>query len=94
MSGRKPHHRPGDAKIARIICLRAEAEPGSICWRCGLTKAELIALGHTEADAKWTSGHTDDGNRASTMLAEHAWCNSRAGAYYGNSKRQPTSEDW
>lgn len=93
MSSRKPHHRPGDARIARIICLRADADASYRCWRCGLTKREHAAI-HGERAAKWTAGHTEDGNRASTMLAEHALCNYRAGAHYGNARRQPTSEDW
>ncbi len=83
-------HRSGSyQRRARQVRQRANADPTTTCWRCGLT-----------LDAKpgdtWDAGHLRDGDPTSPLLPEHSSCNRSAGATAGNRRRvglRPT-RDW
>ncbi len=60
----------------------------TLCWRCGRIVTEHMAwdVGHIiEVDRDPASAYDSDGYRV-----EHARCNRRAGARYGNAKRAAT----
>lgn len=76
-----PHLFPGDLATAKV-CL---------CWRCG---EPLLSCGPNRngrhkngRPAKWTSGHTVDGDSSKPIVPECSPCNYRFGASAGNRRR-------
>jgi hypothetical protein len=57
-----------------------------------MTHAQYATRYGTKA-AAWQAGHVVDGQTNGQLLAEHARCNSSAGAAHGNRTRHPRSED-
>jgi hypothetical protein len=87
-----PHHHGTYAKRARLVRTAAWSDERTVCWRCGLTYREGV-MRYGEAGARWQAGHVIDGQVNGELRPEHRTCNLRAGAAYGNSKREPRSED-
>jgi len=89
MPGRVRTHYAGDyQRRARLVRLRADADPTTRCWRCGLTKAE-----HGQP---WDAGHLNDGQAGGPLAAECRRCNRSSGAAMGNRMRKGlrTSRRW
>ena len=89
----------GGVRVMRLRRKMAQELP-AVCWRCGQMVTE---------DMRWTIGHVIEVDVAPELMweptnhaIEHARCNYRAGAVYGNRKRgrvrtaptSPTSRDW
>lgn len=72
------HHRGGFVGRARRVREAAYADPGTRCWRCGLTLAEIRGL-HPGRRVVWHAGHTVDGSNAAPLMPEHSYCNVVAG---------------
>ena len=70
---------------AKAVRNAAYDDPGTRCWRCGLTLAEAQAK--SEKRIIWHAGHVIDGNSAAPLLPEHSSCNTAAGARIGNNRR-------
>lgn len=88
------HHRGSYQVQAKRVRDRANADPGSRCWRCGLTLAEVRKR---KPHAKWTAGHLIDGQVGGRLAPECSPCNMGAGATEGNRRRRPkpwTSRPW
>lgn len=87
------HYRHGWRTRAKLIVRAAVLNPMTICWRCGLTMAEIRAL-NPGRTIKWQAGHTDPGNSAKPSLAEHSLCNTRAGQGLKQSNQMAHSKRW
>ena len=87
----------GGPRVTRLRARMAKDLP-VICWRCGQWITQ---------DMAWTIGHVIEVDLAPELMwdpenhrLEHADCNFRAGAVYGNRKRgratqvSPTSRAW
>ncbi len=97
MSGhKKPWHSGDYQHRARRVVQLAKLNPATRCWRCGLTLAEHKPH-RNGRPARWTAGHTVDGDSSYPLAPEASTCNYSAGATHGNSQRlegQPHSERW
>ena len=89
------HHRRTYHVQSRRIVAYARANPDTRCWRCHLTHDEYAAR-HGASAARWTAGHTTDGEIDGELRPEHAHCNYSAGATHGNRRRtrNRTSRNW
>ena len=86
------HHR-GDYHVrSRQVRERANADPTTTCWRCGLTLDEHEPHRDGKA-ATWTAGHIIDGDPTSPLAPEASTCNYSAGARSGN-QRRATGYGW
>ncbi len=72
------HHRGSFPGRARAVRDRANADPLTLCWRCGRPAV---------AGDPWQAGHVVDGEVGGQLLPEHASCNQSAGARLGNQLR-------
>jgi hypothetical protein len=88
-----PHHRTREYRwYAPRIVARANADPTTLCGRCGRTLDE-----HTPhrngRPARWTAGHVNDGELNGPLRPEASTCNLRAGGWlrFHPSTR---SEEW
>lgn len=70
------------ARRAKRIRDAANADPRTVCRRCGKTLSQAIALWGPQA-AAWQAGHIVDGHPGSPLAAEHARCNTSAGGKRG-----------
>jgi hypothetical protein len=84
----KPAHHRGSHQVraARLVAL-ANANPSTVCWRCGQP---------ARAGDPWQAGHKVDGMVDGPLAAEHRSCNARAGQALSAKRRRPlqTSRDW
>lgn len=98
-----PHHKtPRYVHASRRLRQLANANPHTVCWRCGLTLDR-----HKPGDT-WTAGHTIDGSNAwqpwphiteppppgDWLAPEARSCNYSAGATTGNHKRNEPTTPW
>lgn len=84
----KPHHQDRRFVVeGRAIRATANANPDTICWRCGET-LEQARKHHPHT--RWTAGHLRDGDPTAGLAPEHSHCNYSAGATAGNARRQST----
>jgi hypothetical protein len=84
----KPRHYQGQYWLrSRIVRATANADPTTRCWRCGLTLAEHKPH-KNGTPAKWTAGHTRDGDPTAPLAPEASTCNFTAGARHGNDLRR------
>ena len=73
----KPHHAdPTFRRASAAIRARANRDPGTTCWRCGLTLAQRRA---THPRAVWHCGHLVTGDIRGGLAAECSVCNCRDG---------------
>ena len=77
----KPAHYRGDYhRRAAAVRAAANADPDTVCWRCG--------LGARPGDP-WEAGHLHDGDPLAPLAPEHRSCNRAAGARLANERRKP-----
>ena len=81
----KAHHAGAYARHAAIVRAHANANPDTLCARCGQP---------ARPDDPWQAGHVNDGEVGGALQPEHRSCNTSAGATMGNRKREPRSVDW
>lgn len=75
----KPAHYRGSYHVqARKVRDAANADPGTLCRRCGLP---------ARAGDPWEAGHVIDGDPRSPLAPEHRSCNRSSGAKRGNRLR-------
>ena len=86
------HYAGGYKRRALGVRVYAYADPATRCWRCGLTLEQ--ARSADGPGVRWQAGHVRDGEVGGDLLPEHSTCNARAGASYGNAKREPRSRYW
>lgn len=79
----KAHKVTGYAKAAALCRERAYADESTICWRCGLTLAQIRAM-RSPKQVTWDAGHVVDGDLSAGLRPEHSYCNRRAGALMTN----------
>lgn len=72
------HHRGSYQVQAKRVRDRANADPTTLCWRCGQP---------ARRGDPWQAGHVVDGSVGGALRAEHASCNASAGATLGNRRR-------
>jgi len=86
-----PHHRDPDyKKAARLIRDAAYRDPGTRCWRCRRTLAEV----HTERpNAVWHAGHLVEGDNTGGLAAECSPCNLAASQRSTMMKREANRID-
>ena len=84
--GDAPHHLGSFKGRSSRLRARANADPGCLCWRCGLTLAEVRRRNPGKA-VVWHAGHTIDSDSSAPLAAECSVCNLRAGARRGNASR-------
>lgn len=86
MTGRGQAHYRGDyARRAAAVRAAAYADPGTRCWRCGLTLAEAQERARPGKVVRWHAGHTVDGSTMHALAPEHSTCNMSAGGRLGRS---------
>lgn len=91
---RRDRHYRGDYDVrAKKVRDRANADPTTVCWRCGL-RLEQHQPHHNGSPPRWTAGHLHDGDPASPLLPEVSSCNFRAGAHHGNTDPFNTTLNW
>lgn len=76
---KQPHHRGTHQARARKVVAAANANPATICWRCGRT----LAAHPRHANGRrsfWTAGHVITGQRDGELKPEASWCNFTHGA--------------
>jgi hypothetical protein len=94
----KPAHYAGDyqARAAQVRAA-ANANPETVCWRCGLY-LDQHAPHASGAPVAWQAGHVHDGDPLSPLLPEASTCNSRAGRALQSPGPPPrhivTTRDW
>lgn len=89
-----PLHHAGTYQVrARAVRRAANRNPLTRCWRCGRTLVEHEPH-RTGRPVTWQAGHVVDSDPRSPLAPEASTCNKQAGAVYGNTKREPRSEDW
>lgn len=100
------HHRdPRFIRIGKLVRSLASANPGAVCWRCGLTLDEHPPH-RSGKRPTWQAGHTIDGTfgpgwfdvaarppAGAWIAPEASTCNTSAGAVTINAKRS-TGFDW
>ncbi len=89
----RSHYGGSYPKRARAVRDRANADPSTRCWRCGLTLAEAVKR-WPDRPISWHAGHVVDGDSTAPLLPEHSTCNQRAGASFGNLARNPKGGRW
>jgi hypothetical protein len=96
---RKPAHYRGRYHVAaRRVRQLANADPRTLCWRCGRTLAQHPP--HKGGrPAYWQAGHVVDGQANGALRPEASTCNLSAGGKLGAEatarKRKPrTSARW
>lgn len=89
-----PHYRGAYHVTARHVRAQAYANPGTRCWRCGLTLPEHKPH-RNGRPATWQAGHVNDGQVNGPLAPEASTCNTSAGAAHGNRTRHAAtrSED-
>ena len=88
MGKTKPaHHRGSYQAKAKQVRDRANANPATVCWRCG---------GLARHGDPWQAGHTVDGMIDGPLAPEHRSCNARAGQALSTKRRAPlqTTREW
>jgi len=91
---RAPHHSGTYAARARHIRAIANANPMTVCWRCGHTLSQHPNT-KTGKAPRWTAGHIRDGDTTSPLMPEVDVCNYSAGASRTNELRaNPRSTHW
>ena len=86
MGKTKPaHHRGSYQAKAKQVRDRANANPATQCWRCGLT-LDQHAPHRDGKPAQWQAGHTRDGDTLAPLAPEASTCNQRAAAAMTNGK--------
>lgn len=91
----QPHHAGSYVRRAKKLRDAANANPGTLCWRCGRT----LAAHPPHRDGKpatWTAGHLIDGQMGGPLAPEASTCNYRAGAIMRNTRgiTPPPSRAW
>lgn len=79
------HHRGSFVVRSARVRELAYSDPGTRCWRCGLTLDEASLRAGRQL--VWHAGHSVDGDSSAALLAECSLCNTRAGAFRGNASR-------
>jgi hypothetical protein len=91
---RAPHHAGTHQRRAARIVAEANANPHTRCWRCHRTLNQHPPH-HNGTPARWTAGHTTDGQINGELLPEASTCNYSAGATHGNTRRHRRwSRNW
>lgn len=94
---KQPWHTGAYQRLATLVTDRANADPTTRCWRCGLTLAQHEPHANGKP-ATWTAGHKRDGEIIHTidqLGPEASTCNYRWGAAHGNGQRkQGTTHTW
>ena len=90
MAVRPLHQLNGYTQRAKQCVTRADRNPNTRCWRCGLTMVE-IRLKMPGRKIWWTAGHTKDHDSSKPILAEHSYCNFKAGQAVTQDKKMPHS---
>lgn len=91
-----PHHKGSHQVRARRLTRAANANPNTICWRCGRTLPQHPPH-RNGRPAYWTAGHLHDGRIGGPLAPEASTCNYSAGATAGNRRRgrtRVTSRTW
>jgi hypothetical protein len=89
----RSHYAGSYQKRARLVRDRANADPLTRCWRCGLTLAEARRR-WPDKDVIWHAGHVVDGDSTAPLLPEHSNCNIYAGAVAGNLAKNAKRGRW
>lgn len=84
----RAHYRGDYARRAKAIRDAANADPGTLCRRCGKTKAQH------RPGTFWTAGHVRDGDPTSPLAAEMSNCNFAAGQLAKRRDHEPRSPQW
>lgn len=83
---------------ARLVKLRAEADPTTRCCNCGNTIDRCGPRGDGRnangTPCTWDAGHPDGRWPTTELRAECSSCNRSRGAADGNRKREPHSFIW
>ncbi|MEM9521572.1 MAG: hypothetical protein AAGA37_19840 [Actinomycetota bacterium] len=94
---KQPHHRGAHQRLSAAARAAYNANPATVCARCGLTRTQGIQRYGRRA-GQWQAGHRIDGHIATSVAdyqPEHAHCNASAGAALGNRQRTPVnSREW
>jgi len=91
---KQPWHSGTHQTRAAAVVARADADPTTRCWQCGLT-LEHCRPHHDGKPARWTAGHVIDGQIGGELKAECSPCNFTRGAAHGNGQRkQATTHTW
>ena len=77
------HHRGDYTVRARHVRAIANANPSTLCWRCGRT------LHEHGPKARWTAGHVIDGEIGGELRPEASTCNYGAGGRLAAERRVP-----
>jgi hypothetical protein len=87
------HHR-GDFHVrSRKVRDQANANPDTVCWRCGL-RLDQHPAHKSGKPARWTAGHLKDGDSTSPLLPEASTCNFQAGARLAHSDGINSTLNW
>lgn len=88
MAGHDQRHYGGNYKPrARQVRDAANANPATVCWRCGRTLAQ-VRTAFPKRRVTWDAGHTIDGDPHCPLLAECSPCNRGAGQALTETKRR------
>lgn len=88
-----PHHRGTHQTTAKRITDQANANPSTVCWRCGL-RLDQHQPHRNGRPAYWTAGHLHDGQIDGPMAPEASTCNYSAGGKAARARdRQRRSAD-
>lgn len=81
------HHRGTHQRRARAVVAAANANPATLCRRCGQP---------ARPGDPWQAGHINDGQIDGPLAPEHRSCNARAGQALSAQRRKPlqTTRDW
>ena len=91
---KQPWHSGTHQTRAADVVARANADPTTQCWRCGLT-LEQHPPHRNGKPAFWTAGHKVDGQINGELAPEVSVCNFSHGAAHGNGQRkQATTHTW
>ena len=75
----KPAHHKGTYHVRARHCRDlANADPSTVCWRCGKPARQ---------GDPWQAGHVRDGDPTSPLAPEHRSCNARAGLILGQNRK-------
>lgn len=85
MKRKAAHHRGPHDEISRRLRAIWTADPATRCGFCGQP---------ARRGDPWQADHHPPGNLDGRYRPAHATCNAKAGATYGNRKRNPTSRNW
>lgn len=76
------HHHGDYQRRARLVTAAANADPTTVCWRCG-RPLDAHAAHRNGRRPWWTAGHVVDGDPTSMLLPEASTCNFAAGGRIG-----------